>query len=95
MATYTITRVRTERPYGAAHEHITHVELNNNPAVIISRSTVIADLKRPYGDRYITNAGGVRANVIVVTCPHCTFRDYITTEPDWTTTNNLLSLPRC
>jgi hypothetical protein len=95
MATFTITRVRTERPIGAAHEHITYVELNGNSNLIISRSTVISDIRSPFGDRYITNAGGVRANVIVVGCPICTFSDYITTEPDWTTQNNLLSLPRC
>ena len=91
---YRITAIRTEKPYGAAHEHIAYVQLNANPTFVLSRATVIKDLRNPYGDRYYTLANGVRADVIAVGCPFCSFSDYITTEPDWTTTNNLLSLPR-
>lgn len=90
--TYQITKVRTERPYGATHEHIASVELNGS--FEIGRATVIADLRSLYGDRYYTYAGGAKADVIVAGCPHCGFGDYITTAPDWTTANNLLSLPR-
>ncbi|MBF6606084.1 MAG: DUF3892 domain-containing protein [Chloroflexi bacterium] len=56
--------------------------------------TVVSDLHQPGGDRYYTDAGGTRANVVVVTCPSCTFNDYLRTDPDRTTSNNLLSLPR-
>jgi len=94
MATYQITKVRTERPLNAAHEHITDVELSNRTDQRFSRQTIVNDLRNPSGDRFYTNAGGVRADVIVMGCPHCGYGDYITTAPDWTTANNLLSLPR-
>ena len=94
MAQFEITRVRTVQPVELHHEHIEEVELNDNPSVRISRATVVRDLRNPYGDRYYTYARGTLANVIVVGCPSCAFGDYITTEPDWTTENNLLSLPR-
>jgi prephenate dehydrogenase len=35
-----------------------------------------------------------RAEVIVVSCPICSYRDYIKTVRDFTTADNLLSLPR-
>lgn len=90
--TWKIDGVRTYQAPEATHPHITHVRV---PGVgILSRSTVIADLRSLNGDRYYTLAGGVRAEVIVAGCPHCGYGDYITTAPDWTTANNLLSLPR-
>ena len=94
MATYEITKVRTARAYGAAHEHISWVELSNRSDQRFSRETIIRDLRNPYGDRYYTYARGTYARVIVAGCPVCAAGDYITTEPDWTTANNLLSLPR-
>jgi hypothetical protein len=90
---YEITEVHTVKPYGAMHEHIERVRLRGRRASL-SKEVVIADLRNPWGDRYYTNAKGIRAKVIAVTCPHCRDRDYITTEPDWTVENNLLSLPR-
>lgn len=93
MATFRINGVRTERAPGATHEHITHVRLAASGA-IIRRETVIADLRDPYGDRYYTQSGQFRADVIVVECPYCTFSDYIKTEADATEADNLLSLPR-
>jgi hypothetical protein len=92
MSSFKITGVRTEKTADDEHEHITAVQVNDN--TIFSRSTVIADLRSSSGDRYYTYAGGKIADVIVVTCPYCSYRDYITTEPDYTTANNLLSLPR-
>ena len=92
MATFEITAVRTEKSPGATHEHISRVKTSGG--VDISRATVIRDLRDPYGDRYYTYAKGTRADVIVAGCPRCSFGDYITTAPDWTTQNNLLSLPR-
>jgi hypothetical protein len=93
MATFQVTAVRTEQSSGATHAHITHVGIGSDQAVL-RRETVISDLRDPYGDRYYTNAGGKKADVIVAGCPRCTFSDYITTAPDYTTENNLLSLPR-
>ncbi len=94
MATYEITGVRTVKPYGYTHEHITMVELNDRADQRFRRETIINDLLSPSGDRYYTFAQGARATVIVAGCPTCGSGDYITTEPDWTTANNLLSLPR-
>ena len=93
MSTFQITGVRTVKPYGYAHEHITHVRVGSG-STIFTREMVIADLRNPYGDRYYTYAGGAHADVIVRNCPHCSGSDYITTAPDYTTANNLLSLPR-
>jgi uncharacterized protein DUF3892 len=93
MATFQINGVRTEQSPGATHEHISHVRLAAT-GTIFPRSTVIKDLRDPYGDRYYTKVGQARANVIVVGCPLCSFGDYIKTEADGTTADNLLSLPR-
>ena len=93
MSTFEITAVRTMQPPGYHHEHITHVRLAGS-SYAISRQTVINDLRSPWGDRYFTYAKGTRADVIVAGCPSCGYGDYITTAPDWTTANNLLSLPR-
>jgi hypothetical protein len=57
-----------------------------------TRATIIRDIKE--GHAFYTYADGAEAEVIVAGCPYCSFGEYITTEPDWTTANNLLSLPR-
>lgn len=92
-STFQIDGVRTARPVGYSHEHITHVRLAASGA-LIPRSTVIQDLRSAWGDRYYTYVNGAYTNVIVAGCPSCGYGDYITTEPDYTTANNLLSLPR-
>lgn len=94
MATFEITRVRTVHPPDSAHEHIDAVELNGNSRLRFPRSTVIADLKNPWGDRYYTYTGGQYAEVVVRGCPYCNSGEYITTLPDTTILNNLLQLPR-
>jgi hypothetical protein len=94
VATHEITKVRTERPAGYQHEHIAAVELDRDPFSRIPRATVIRNLRSPWGDRYFTYGAGRFARVIAVGCHICGFGDYITTEPDTTTDNNLLSLPR-
>jgi hypothetical protein len=94
VATLQITKVRTIRPAGTAHEHITNVELENSPLRRIPRETVVANLRSISGDRYYTYGGGMRADVIAITCPLCNTKDYITTKPDQTKSNNLLRLPR-
>ena len=93
--TYEITKVSVGySDDGGRHDHITQVELNNSVDQRFTRETIAADLRSPFGDRYYTFAQGTRAEVILDACPHCGRRDYITTTPDWTTANNLLSLPR-
>ncbi len=94
MSTFQITAVRVEKTASDPHDHIVRVQINNNPEFELSRTTVVNDLRDPNGDRYYTYAGGEYADVYVAYCPRCSFRDYITTHPDSTTKNNLLSLPR-
>jgi hypothetical protein len=95
MSTFEITGVRTATTEDDPHEHITRVRLGGTKTGDgFSRATVIADLKNPEGDRYHTEGGGKRADVILVKCPHCAAADYITTAPDTTTANNLLDLER-
>jgi hypothetical protein len=86
-----IIAVRTEQPWGATHEHITHV-LTAGRRTLTKREVI--DAINGGWESFYTSAGGVVANVTVADCPHCGHGDYITTEPDWTTANNLLSLPR-
>jgi hypothetical protein len=92
LASYEITAVRTEPSHvGGHHEHITYVRCSDGSTW--SRPTVISDIR--YGsDSYYTYGGGQYADVIVRGCPCCGYGDYITTTPDSTTANNLLSLPR-
>jgi len=94
MANYEITAIGTEERVHDLHEHITMVELDDNPNLRFSRSTIINELGDPAGDRYYTYAGGERTVVVLRDCPTCSERDYITTLPDTTAKNNLLSLTR-
>lgn len=87
---YEITKVRTDQGPGASHEHISNVWVGFE----LSRSTVVTDIRTQGGDRYHTNVGGRRANVVVVGCPVCAASDYIRTDADSSTANNLLSLPK-
>jgi Protein of unknown function (DUF3892) len=89
---YSITAVRTEQPDGYSHPHISRVRLSDGTEE--TRSQVVTYI-RQYGMTYVTSApGGSSARVIVAGCPVCGSGDYITTEPDYTSANNLLSLPR-
>jgi hypothetical protein len=88
-----IDGVRTVHPPGHTHAHITHVRLAYTGG-ILTRETVIRDLRSASGYAYHTYVNGKYAKVIVAGCPHCGYGDYITTVPDWTKANNLLSLPR-
>lgn len=92
MATFQIVEIHTEPSFtGGHHEHIDQVKLSQG--LVLSRSTVIHDIR--YGtDSYYTYGGGAYADVTIGGCPCCSYGDYITTEPDYTTENNLLSLPR-
>ena len=81
MSRFEITGVRTESSPSGYHEHISHVRIGaaNN---ILRRETVVDDIR----------SGG--ADVVVVRCSDCTFNDYLRTDPDKTSKNNLLSLPK-
>jgi hypothetical protein len=93
--TFQITAVRTVLDHSRTHSHIVRVRINGQTSGEgLARETVVRDLLTPYGDRYITYADGARADVVVRRCPHCSRQDYITTTPDTTTKNNLLSLPK-
>jgi hypothetical protein len=90
---YAITAVRLEDGPAAGYDpHIGKVQLSDG--TIETRRQVITFINE-YKMTYVTSAPGVpEAKVIVAGCPQCGSGDYITTEPDWTTQNNLLSLPR-
>jgi Protein of unknown function (DUF3892) len=91
MASFQIVEVHTELSSSGLHEHIAAVKTRGGYEW--SRATVVKDIR--YGtDSYYTEVGGVRADVIVVECPYCNFNDYIKTTADYTTADNLLSLPR-
>jgi Protein of unknown function (DUF3892) len=91
MASFQIVEVHTELSSSGLHEHIAAVKTTGGYEW--SRDTVVKDIR--YGtDSYYTEVNGARANVIVVECPYCTFSDYIKTTADYTTADNLLSLPR-
>jgi hypothetical protein len=90
MVTYSITEVHLERAAGASHDHIARVKLLSQ-AGDYSRAEIINAIL--HGDVFYTYAKPP-ARVYVHPCPHCYDRDYITTHPDYTPTNNLLDLPR-
>jgi hypothetical protein len=92
MSNFRITGVRLEPSTDGRHEHISHVQIGGS--AILRRQTVVDDLRSTGGDRYYTQVNGVTANVEVVRCPGCTFNDYLRTDRDSTTADNLLSLPR-
>jgi hypothetical protein len=89
MVTYHIDKKRMASPIPPGpHNHIAAVHLTNGQA--ITRQAVIDAINR--GDFFYTYGAG-QAQVVVRACPFCNAPDYITTLPDTTTTNNLLSLP--
>jgi hypothetical protein len=98
MATFQVIAVETEQASYSTHEHISRVQVRSEGSggtgFCLSRSTVVADIRKSGGDRYYTEVSGRRANVEVVSCPRCTFTDYLRTDADSSTSNNLLSLPK-
>jgi hypothetical protein len=93
VTAFEITAVGTEPAGNALHDHITDVQVGDS--ITLSYATVVADLRSADGDRYYTYRGGLYADVVVVSCPHCQFGDYLATASrDAATTNSLLDLPR-
>jgi hypothetical protein len=97
MSSWRVNAVHTEPSSDRGHEHISAVHASSvgdpKSGVWLSRATVVNDISSG-GDDYYVDAGGSRAKVVVVHCPLCTFTDYLRTEKDATTADNLLSLPR-
>lgn len=88
---YQIIAVHLEDGPKTGDRHIAKVKLSDG--TIETRAQVIRYIEQ-YKMTYVTSAPGVpEARVVVASCPHCSASDYITTEPDWTTKNNLLELP--
>jgi len=82
------------------HHHITHVGVGRDRERANQRLTteeVIRQLKSPVGDRfYVVGKSGAESEVIYKDCPVCgAGHQIITTTPDSTKTDNLLSLREC
>jgi hypothetical protein len=94
LASFEITEVHVESTSaGGIHDHDHIAKVRTKGGSEWNRETVVRDIR--YGsDSYYTYGGGEYADVIVRSCHHCGYGDYITTTPDSTTTNNLLSLPK-
>jgi hypothetical protein len=84
-----IEAVRLVPGPGTKHDHIGFVRLTDG--TVLARATVVRRILN--GDQFYT-AAKPPARVYVHSCPHCGARDYITTHPDATPTNNLLNLPK-
>jgi hypothetical protein len=89
--TFYIDAVRTVQGSSSHDRHISQVRLTNGQ--VLTRDQVINDISYHRVTFYTYKPGVQGAKVIVHPCPHCRSRSYITTEPDWTPTNNLLHLP--
>jgi hypothetical protein len=89
---YQISGVRTESSGPDAHEHISHVRVEDG--TIFVRQTVVDDLRNPGGIRYYMIGGRGRVEVTVASCPDCGFHAYLRTTADTTTADSLLRLPR-
>lgn len=80
------------------HHHITAIGVEKAAAVeIISEATAIAQLDQPSGDRYhVLGKDRSRSEVIVRGCHVCgTGHRILTTTPDHSKEDNLLSLHEC
>lgn len=99
MADLRVVCIRKQPSHDDTHHHITHVGIGSDAgySMLSPVANVIANLKSAVGDRYhVRGVNGARSEVIVRRCTRCAHApEYITTTPDWTKTDNLLSLPDC
>jgi hypothetical protein len=100
MADRRVICINKQPSHDDTHHHITHVGIGTTDKTYSERipvSTVITNIKSPFGDRYHVNgSNGVRSEVIVKQCPQCAHaHEIISTTPDRTKTDNLLSLLEC
>jgi hypothetical protein len=97
VSSWRVNAIHTELSSDGLHEHISEVKASSagsaTAGIWLSRATVVTDI-RSGGDDYYTEAAGNRAKINVVRCPRCTFPNYLRSERDATTADNLLSLPR-
>lgn len=99
MAEKRITCINKSPSHDDTHHHITYVGTGSeagyseHPSV----ATVIANLKNPRGDRYyVLGTNSSRSWVLYKQCPRCTqVHEIISTTPDNTRSDNLLSLLEC
>lgn len=77
------------------HERITHVGGDwgyNNARVVITEDEAMRDINTNTHSYFVRDARGDEAEVIVVRHHP---KNYLRTDPDKTTADNLLSLPEC
>jgi hypothetical protein len=93
MATYRVDRTDKESAtIGGYHRHVAALCLEDGRRVL--KATAIANIKAGR-ESYYTFRGGQRAVVEVAQrCTFC-FSEYLRTNRDTTTLNNLLELPDC
>jgi hypothetical protein len=93
MASYRVDRTDKETAWqGGSHRHIAALCLEDRRRV--AKAAAIANIKAGR-ESYYTYAGGQRAEVEVASrCTRCA-SEYLRTNRDTTTKNNLLELPDC
>lgn len=95
---YRVICIKKSPTHHDRHHHITSIGLETTSGVeVISEAAAIIQLDRPNGDRYhVLAASGARSEVIVRACPICgPGHRILTTTPDHTKADNLLSLHEC
>lgn len=99
MAEKRVVCINKAPTHDDTHHHITHIGVGNDTGYSekLPVSTVIANLKSPFGDRYyVLGSYGAKSWVIVKQCPRCQWaHEIIATTPDATKSDNLLSLFEC
>ena len=99
MANKRVICINKAPSHDDTHHHITYVGIGGDSGYSerLSVSTVIANLKNPYGDRYyVLGSNNSQSWVIYKQCPRCKHaHEIISTTPDNTKSDNLLSLPEC
>jgi hypothetical protein len=93
MAAYQVTRTdKEDASAGGRHQHIAALCLADGRRV--PKAIAISNIKTGR-ESYYTSVGGRQAGVRVIgRCDRCA-SEYLRSDPDVTTTNNLLELPDC
>ena len=99
MAEKRVVCINKAPTHDDTHHHITHIGVGDQTgyAERLPVSIVIANLKSFLGDRYyVLGNYGAKSWVIAKQCPRCQHaHEIISTTPDNTKTDNLLSLAEC
>jgi hypothetical protein len=91
--TFRVTGIQTEPSASETHDHVAAVRQGTNPK-LIGRELIVADLRDPSGDRYYVELPQGTLDIVVASCPICSFAGYLRTSADQNTADLLLSLPR-